>query len=277
MEKSETIGKLAEALAKAQGEIKPAAFDAVNPHFKSKYATLSAIMEACKEPLSKNGIAIIQGTTADEGRVSVETMLIHTSGEWIRGQLSMKAERDTAQGYGAVITYGRRYSLASMVGIVADEDTDGETQKKEQRNQPIMQKRPEPPRQGYGNTPTDKIPAEPKAIAPTPTQKAQMLVDKIEADRKLPPEFEPSDLPVEPIGEIKAADRPAPKSEVVQKSAAEVAAELKLIRKLAADNGEAKTSDDIQSLVKKILGYPKSSSMMSDAERTQVIEALRCM
>lgn len=122
-----------------------------------------------------------------------------------------------------------------------------------------------------------KIPDGTITTAPTPTQKAQMLVDKIAADRKLPAEFEPNDLPVEPIGEIKAADRPAPKSEVAQKSAAEVAVELKLIRKLAADNGDAKTSDDIQNLVKSILGYTKSSSMMSDAERTQVIEALRCM
>lgn len=144
-----------------------------------------------------------------------------------------------------------------------------------------MPKQPETPLPAIGNTPTDKMPAEVKAIAPTPTQKAQALVDKIEADRKLPAEFEPGDEPAEIIGEIKAADRPAQKGQEPgkiesQKSASEVAAEIKLIRTLAKAGG-ANSNDDITALVTGILGYQKSSTMMSDAERAQVIDALRCM
>lgn len=127
MQTSENIGKISEALAKAQGQIQPAVFDAMNPHFKSKYATLASIMESCRDALSQNGLAVVQGVSVEANRVVITTMLAHSSGEWLRDQLAMNAVKDGPQAVGSIITYGRRYALSAMIGIVADQDDDGET------------------------------------------------------------------------------------------------------------------------------------------------------
>ena len=121
---SPTIGKLADALAKAQAEMEGAAKDAVNPHFRSKYADLASVRDACR-PLAKHGIAHLQPTRADGPHVTVTTLLIHSSGEWIAEDLTLTAGQNTPQSVGSAITYGRRYGLAAMVGI-APEDDDGE-------------------------------------------------------------------------------------------------------------------------------------------------------
>lgn len=125
MNKSDSIKELAAALAKAQGEIRGATKDSANPFFKSKYADLASVMDACREPLSKNGLAIIQTTEASDGTmVSLQTMLAHSSGEWITGVVSMKPVKNDPQGIGSCLTYARRYGLMAMVGI-APEDDDG--------------------------------------------------------------------------------------------------------------------------------------------------------
>lgn len=124
MNKSESIGALAGALSKAQAEIRGAVKDTANPFFKSKYADLSSVWEACREPLAKNGLSIVQTNRAGEGRVIVETLLMHASGEWISGELDMRPVKDDPQGVGSAITYARRYALAAMVGV-APEDDDG--------------------------------------------------------------------------------------------------------------------------------------------------------
>jgi hypothetical protein len=121
---SSTIGKLVDALAKAQGEMKGAAKDATNPHFRSKYPTLASVCDAC-DPLAKHGIAYLQPTRAEGVHVTVTTMLAHSSGEWIAQDLTLTAGQSTPQAVGSAITYGRRYGLAAMVGI-APEDDDGE-------------------------------------------------------------------------------------------------------------------------------------------------------
>lgn len=125
MEHSESIKELATALAKAQGEMGGAKKGSANPFFKSKYADLAEVWEACREPLSTNGLAIIQTTAQDEKGVTVETILAHTSGEWISGKLSMVPVKNDPQGIGSIITYARRYSLSAIVGI-APEDDDAE-------------------------------------------------------------------------------------------------------------------------------------------------------
>lgn len=125
MQTSETIGKLAEALAKAQGAIQGAIKDQANPYFKSKYADLSSVWDACRKPLSENGLAIVQTTCGhDPDNVTVETLLTHLSGEWIKSTLTMRPVKSDPQGIGSCITYARRYSLAAMVGV-APEDDDG--------------------------------------------------------------------------------------------------------------------------------------------------------
>lgn len=120
---SETIGKLAEALAKAQGAIKGATKDTKNDFFRSKYADLSSVWDACRSQLAANGLSVIQ-TMDDSQGVTVVTTLAHSSGEWIRGRLTMKPVKDDPQGVGSAITYARRYALAAMVGV-APEDDDG--------------------------------------------------------------------------------------------------------------------------------------------------------
>lgn len=122
MNKSESITALAAALVKAQGEIKAALKDSTNPHFRSKYADLSSVVEAVKTPLLKHGISFIQGVNDAEGGVAVETMLLHTSGEWLSSTLRIPASKQDAQGYGSAITYGRRYGLQSMCGVPAEDD-----------------------------------------------------------------------------------------------------------------------------------------------------------
>lgn len=121
---SPSIAKLIEALAKAQGEIVSAKKDTSNPFFKSKYADLASVWDAIRAPLSTNGLAVVQTTSSTETSVTVNTMLAHASGEWIRGSLTMKPTKADPQGIGSAITYARRYALASMCGV-APEDDDG--------------------------------------------------------------------------------------------------------------------------------------------------------
>lgn len=117
--------ELATALAKAQSQIKAAMKDSINPHFKSKYADLSAIWDACREPLTKNGLSVVQATDFDAGEVWLKTILLHSSGEQLEGRYPLRPIKQDPQGFGSAITYARRYSLAAMIGVVADEDDDG--------------------------------------------------------------------------------------------------------------------------------------------------------
>lgn len=128
MTQSATIGKLAEGLSKAQGALKIAAKDANNPFFKSKYADLASVWEACRDALVKNGLSVAQHTEgATVESLVMHTTLLHTSGEWLSGSYPIKPTKNDPQGIGAAITYARRYSLAAMVGVVSDEDDDAET------------------------------------------------------------------------------------------------------------------------------------------------------
>ena len=126
--RSDMLNELAAALAKAQGDITGAARDKVNPAFQgSKYATLDSCWEACREPLSKNGLAVIQLVAeANKTAVAVETLLVHSSGQWISQTVRLPVDRPTAQGVGSAITYARRYGLSAAVGVApTDDDDDG--------------------------------------------------------------------------------------------------------------------------------------------------------
>jgi hypothetical protein len=126
IEKSLELGELATALAKAQATMEGAKKDAANPFFKSRYADLASVWEACREPLSSNNLSVVQTASGDlEGNVHVTTMLLHASGQWIQDTLTMKPKENTPQGIGSTITYARRYALSAMVGV-APEDDDGE-------------------------------------------------------------------------------------------------------------------------------------------------------
>lgn len=123
----DTLGQLAQALAKAQGQITAATMDGDNPFFKSRYATLDAVWNACRKPLSDNELAVVQLPSMDGNNVTLETRLIHSSGEFIATTMTAPTgqAKNPVQGMGSTITYLRRYALAAIVGVTADEDDDG--------------------------------------------------------------------------------------------------------------------------------------------------------
>lgn len=117
--------QISSALVKAQKEFGPALKTATNPHFRSKYADLSACVEAVIDGLNNNGIMLMQPTHLCENGVIVETIFLHESGEQISGgKLHVPASKNDAQGYGSALSYARRYSLMTACGI-APEDDDG--------------------------------------------------------------------------------------------------------------------------------------------------------
>ena len=125
---SDTFIAFASALATAQGEIEPATKNRANTHFKTKYADLTEIVEACRQPLAKAQIARLQVICYSPDGTWLETWLIHgPSGEYFMGRFPIEASRKS-QELGAAITYAKRFSLAAMVGVVSeDEDDDGES------------------------------------------------------------------------------------------------------------------------------------------------------
>lgn len=134
--------QLSSAFVKAKRSFGPALKDKNNPHFKSKYADLGACLEAVEGALLDNGIAILQDTFEDASGVTVETVLLHESGEERRcGKLHVPAAKQDPQGYGSALTYARRYSLMTACGI-APEDDDGNAAtatKRQQDAQPPTQ------------------------------------------------------------------------------------------------------------------------------------------
>ena len=131
---------IATALAKAQANMGKALKQANNPHFRSKYADLGNVMDACLPALNEAGIALIQPTGEDERGRFVETILIHgESGEQLSCRVPLIVSKNDMQGFGSAVTYARRYGLMAMAGI-APEDDDGNAAaaaapKQEQRQQ----------------------------------------------------------------------------------------------------------------------------------------------
>ena len=125
MNTSPTIADLATALAKAQATLTGAKKDTANPFFKSRYADLASCWEAARAALPQHGLSVVQLTrTSERDEVVVITRLMHSSGEWIEGELALPVSKADAQGYGSALTYARRYGLCAIVGI-APEDDDG--------------------------------------------------------------------------------------------------------------------------------------------------------
>lgn len=144
------LGKFLPAFVKAQGEIKGARKDATNPHFQSAYATLESVLDAIKEPLNTNDIAIIQFPMATGNQhVGLTTRLYHVSGEYIESFISMPMDKPSAQAAGSALTYARRYALMAMTGL-APEDDDGNGAAKKAEKKPAKR------------TPKPKAPAKPE-------------------------------------------------------------------------------------------------------------------
>lgn len=119
---SDDITKIAAAMVSVQAEIGPAIKGKANPFFKSKYADLSEVWDACRDALQSNEIAVIQGARVVDGKACMETKLVHTSGQWFSSLWEMMPAKADPQSMGSAITYMRRYSLSAMVGILAEDD-----------------------------------------------------------------------------------------------------------------------------------------------------------
>lgn len=129
MQMSQSLANLAPALALAQGEFEDASKTSSNPAFRSKYADLAEVLQTVRPALSKNGLSILQlpgAYDATTKTVSVTTMLLHRSGEFILDTLQMLVTKGDAQGIGSALTYARRYAAAAICGIAqADDDGNG--------------------------------------------------------------------------------------------------------------------------------------------------------
>lgn len=165
MEQSDSITELAGALANAQAKLKAAEMTAINPFLKNKYADLGEVIKASRAALTENGLSIVQPVSSNGEMVIVTTQLMHASGQWIRDTMAFplteQRGKSLAQEAGSIITYLRRYSLASMIGIYADDDTDGNEPKPATKRPaatgeepPVVERKPEPMRQTQPPEPT---------------------------------------------------------------------------------------------------------------------------
>ena len=121
METSESIAKLAAALVKYHAKAETIKKDGKNPHFKNEYATLDNILDTVRPILAEVGLAILQFPVSQDG---LTTMLLHESGEYIRGTYTMPAKVNDPQGNGSRLTYQRRYGLGAVLGVATEKDDD---------------------------------------------------------------------------------------------------------------------------------------------------------
>ena len=135
---SQEITELAKAMLKVQAELQPALKDRENTFSKSRYATLNSVMDACRDALITNGIWLVQHPVPLEiGHLGLLTKLVHTeSGQWQSALMTMPLPKADPQGYGSALTYARRYSLSALVGIVTEDDDDGEGAKLAEKSGP---------------------------------------------------------------------------------------------------------------------------------------------
>lgn len=135
MKTSESIKNIAPAFVKFQEDVEAPKKTATNPHFGKTYAPLDEIIRVAKAALTKNGLSQFQEATVEGNNVYVKTRIQHQSGEFYEFEpLTLPVGKNTAQGAGSSITYARRYALCAALGIVADEDDDGNIASEPQNN-----------------------------------------------------------------------------------------------------------------------------------------------
>lgn len=124
--KSESITKIAMALVAFSSDVKTISHDSTNPHFKSQYTSLDHMIDVTKPLLHKHGLTVMQFPGGDGEKITVRTMILHESGEWIESEpLTLKAVKTDPQGAGSAITYARRYSYAAALSLSLGDDDDG--------------------------------------------------------------------------------------------------------------------------------------------------------
>lgn len=122
---STEVNKLFEALAKAQGKMKPAVMDMKNPHYNSRYASLTSCQDAYRGPIAENNLSLTQQIFSFDEKYFCRSVLGHSSGQWISNVFRILLDRSNMQGLGSAITYARRYGANALIGVVDTEDDDG--------------------------------------------------------------------------------------------------------------------------------------------------------
>lgn len=148
---SPSLNEFFAALAKATTQFKPVLKQNTNPFFKSKYADLGTVIEATKEALSKNGLALVQFPGVDGTAAVITSILGHSSGQYMGCVLKMPVSKGDAQGIGSAITYARRYAYQALVGVAAEEDDDANSAV----TQPFQKPAPKPKVEAKPFNPSD--------------------------------------------------------------------------------------------------------------------------
>ena len=154
MRTSDSISEIAKALNGFQAEIENPPKTADNPFFKSKYTPLADLIKHCRPTLAKHGLSVFQSASGDGEKVSITTLLMHTSGEWIEScPLYLTPQKKDPQGMGGAITYGCRYSYSAALCVASEDDDDGNHASKPEQK-PAAKVPPKTPAQ---KSPTDKV------------------------------------------------------------------------------------------------------------------------
>ena len=133
---SEQLDQLATALVAIQAAVPAIPKDAANPFFKSKYADLPAVMATAAPIVTAHGVAVVQTMGHEDGYDTLTNLVVHTSGQWIADTQRLHLVKDDPQGHGSAVTYARRYAYMAALGLVADEDDDGNAASKARKAQP---------------------------------------------------------------------------------------------------------------------------------------------
>jgi hypothetical protein len=138
MKTSEQTDKIIPAYIAASHSVGAVKKSATNPHFRSKYADLETVMDACSDTLKAHNLAIWQSVNDDH----MVTRLYHVSGQWMEGYTPLILAKNDMQGLGSAYTYARRYGLMAIMGI-APEDDDGNAATEAKKAEPKTQDAPQ--------------------------------------------------------------------------------------------------------------------------------------
>lgn len=185
--KSDSITKIAAALVAFSGEVKSIEHDASNPHFKSKYTSLDHMIDETKPILHKHGLTVMQFPGGDGQKVTVRTMILHSSGEWIETEpLTLHAVKMDPQGAGSAITYARRYSYAAALSLSLGDDDDGNASSYAPQGQ---QSAPRTQTNQQSSRPPQASTSQPSASS-KPISSAQIgLIKKLKLEKGISDEF----------------------------------------------------------------------------------------
>lgn len=144
MQFSDQLDEIAPALHKAQTTMPHVSLNGMNPHFNSRFATLGDVMDAAKTACEANGLTILQSVNdPDPMGFTMNTTLLHISGQWVTGGVRIGIGKNDPQGWMSAVTYGRRGSLAAILGIVGEPDDDGNSAMPAPKTKAPPQKSPE--------------------------------------------------------------------------------------------------------------------------------------